>query len=77
MRQAERARATVIKPAQKTFWGGTKPCPSGMMSGLGSEAARAAGGFSDDGRMLTAHHERSDDGEHWIPPMTVVLRKIE
>jgi hypothetical protein len=33
--------------------------------------------FSDDGRMLTAHHERSDDGEHWIHPMTVVLRKIE
>jgi hypothetical protein len=43
---------------------------------LGSRT-RCKGMFSDDGRVLTAHHERSDDGEHWIPSMTVVLRKVE
>jgi hypothetical protein len=38
---------------------------------------RCRGVFSDEGRTLTAHHERSDDGEHWRPSMTVTLRKIE
>jgi len=38
---------------------------------------RCRGVFSDDGRTLTANHERSDDGEHWRPSMTVTLRKIE
>ena len=33
--------------------------------------------FSGDGRTLTAHHERSDDGEHWKSSMTVTLRKID
>jgi Protein of unknown function (DUF1579) len=38
---------------------------------------RCHGVFSDDGRTLTAHHERSDDGEHWTPSMTVTLRRID
>jgi hypothetical protein len=38
---------------------------------------RCRGVFSDDGRTLTAHHERSDDGEHWRTSMTVTLRKID
>jgi hypothetical protein len=38
---------------------------------------RCRGVFSDDGRTLAAEHERSDDGEHWRPSMTVVLRKID
>src|SRR5262249_33119324 len=37
---------------------------------------RCKGVFSDGGRTLTAHHERSDDGENWAPSMTVTLRKI-
>jgi hypothetical protein len=39
--------------------------------------ARCTGVFSDDGRTLTARHERSDDGKHWTPSMTVTLRKID
>jgi hypothetical protein len=38
---------------------------------------RCRGVFSDGGRTLTAHHERSNDGEHWRPSMTVTLRKID
>jgi Protein of unknown function (DUF1579) len=38
---------------------------------------RCRGVFSDNGRTLTAHHERSDNGEDWKPSMTVTLRKIE
>jgi hypothetical protein len=38
---------------------------------------RCRGVFSDDGRTLTAHHERSDEGERWRPSMIVTLRKIE
>src|SRR5262245_42740563 len=37
---------------------------------------RCTGVFSDDGRTLTARHERSDDGLSWQPAMNVVLRKI-
>ena len=37
---------------------------------------RCKGVFSEGGRKLTAHHERSDDGEQWAPSMTVTLRKI-
>lgn len=39
--------------------------------------ARCTGVFTDDGKTLTAHHERSEDGEHWMPSMTVTLRKID
>jgi hypothetical protein len=38
---------------------------------------RCRGEFSKDGRTLVARHERSDDGEHWRPSMTVTLRKID
>jgi len=41
------------------------------------EHARCTGVFSGDGKTLTARHERSDDGKHWEPSMTVTLRKIE
>jgi len=41
------------------------------------EHARCTGVFSEDGKTLTARHERSDDGKHWEPSMTVTLRKIE
>jgi len=39
--------------------------------------ARCTGVLSDDGRTLTARHERSDDGAIWVPSMNVVLRKID
>jgi hypothetical protein len=39
--------------------------------------ARCTGVFTDDGRTLTARHERSDDGKCWTPSMTVTLRKID
>src|SRR5262249_20000550 len=38
--------------------------------------ARCTGTFSDDGKTLTAHHERSVDGGRWLPSMEVKLRKI-
>jgi len=38
--------------------------------------ARCTGVFAEDGKTLTAHHERSDDGIHWEPSMTVRLRKV-
>lgn len=38
---------------------------------------RCKGAFSDNGRTLTAHHERSDDRKSWAPTMTVTLRKCE
>jgi len=39
--------------------------------------ARCTGVFTEGGKVLTARHERSDDGVHWAPSMTVRLRKIE
>lgn len=39
--------------------------------------ARCAGFFSDGGKTLTARHERSDDGVHWVRSMTVTLRRID
>jgi hypothetical protein len=41
------------------------------------EHTRCTGVFSEDGKTLTARHERSDDGKHWEPSMKVTLRKIE
>jgi hypothetical protein len=41
------------------------------------EHARCNGEFTDDGRTLIARHERSDDGAHWVPSMTVTIRKTE
>jgi hypothetical protein len=48
----------------------------GVWTWQGSRA-RCRGIFSDGGRTLTARHERSDDGEHWTPSMTVTLRRID
>jgi hypothetical protein len=41
------------------------------------EHARCTGVFTDGGKLLSARHERSDDGIHWEPSMTVTLRKVE
>jgi hypothetical protein len=38
---------------------------------------RCSGTFTDNGRTLTAHHEQSEDGEHWAPSMIVTLRRID
>jgi hypothetical protein len=38
---------------------------------------RCTGVFSGDGKTLTARHERSDDGVHWVASMNVVLSKID
>jgi hypothetical protein len=39
--------------------------------------ARCTGVFSEGGKVLTARHERSDDGSRWEPSMTVTLRRID
>jgi hypothetical protein len=39
--------------------------------------ARCTGVFTPDGKTMTARHERSDDGSHWVPSMNVVLGKVE
>jgi len=39
--------------------------------------ARCHGEFTDEGRTLIARHERTDDGEHWVPSMTVTIRKTD
>jgi hypothetical protein len=41
------------------------------------EHTRCTGNFSEDGKTLTAHHERTDDGANWVPSMDVILRKVE
>lgn len=38
--------------------------------------ARCRGELSDDGKIMVAHHERSDDGVNWVPSMTVTLTKV-
>jgi Protein of unknown function (DUF1579) len=38
---------------------------------------RCKGVFTDNGRTLTAHHERLDDGKRWAPSIIVTLRKVE
>jgi len=38
---------------------------------------RCSGVFKNGGKMLTAYHERSDNGVHWVHSMTVTLRKID
>jgi|SRR5215813_8965064 len=40
------------------------------------DRTRCRGVFSEDGRKLTAYHERPDDDGQWVPSMTVTLRKI-
>ena len=39
--------------------------------------ARCTGVFTDGGKTLIARHERSDDGKHWTPSMTVTLRRVD
>ena len=41
------------------------------------ENTRCTGVFSDHGKTLTAHHERSADGVNWVPAMDVTLTKVE
>jgi len=38
---------------------------------------RATATFSDDGKIQTCLHERSEDGERWLPSMDIVLTKVE
>ena len=38
---------------------------------------RCKGVFTDSGKILTAHHEQSDNGTEWRPLMIVTLRKVE
>jgi hypothetical protein len=40
------------------------------------ERTRCTGRFSEGGRVMTAHHERSDDGVKWEPSMVVTLRRV-
>ena len=41
------------------------------------EHTRCTSIVSDGGKVMTAHHERSDDGVHWVPSMEVTLTKVE
>jgi Protein of unknown function (DUF1579) len=41
------------------------------------EHVRCTGVFSEGGTILTARHEHSEDGIHWVPSMTVTLRKVD
>jgi uncharacterized protein (DUF302 family) len=54
----------------------TLSCRDGAWTWLGANV-RCTGIFSEGGRLMTARHERSDDGVHWEPSMTVTLRKID
>jgi hypothetical protein len=54
----------------------TLSCKDGVWTWQG-EHARCTGTFTDNDKTLTARHERSDDGVHWVPSMTVTLRKID
>jgi Protein of unknown function (DUF1579) len=54
----------------------TLSCRDGVWTWLGVHA-RCTGVFTDDGKTLTARHERSNDGVHWQASMNVVLRKID
>jgi hypothetical protein len=50
----------------------------GVWTWLGKWAGdwhRCRAEFSEDGKVQTAHHERSDDGVHWVPSMEVKLVK--
>jgi hypothetical protein len=54
----------------------TLSCRDGVWTWQGAHA-RCTGVFTDGGKTLTARHERSDDGEHWVPSMTVTIRKVD
>jgi len=38
---------------------------------------RCTGRFSDDGRQISALHERSDDGSVWTPSMNVTITRAD
>jgi hypothetical protein len=40
------------------------------------ENVRATSLFSDDGTIQKCRHERSDDGETWMPAMDITLTKV-
>ena len=54
----------------------TLSCRDGVWTWQGAQV-RCTGTFTDGGKTLTARHERSDDGEHWVPSMTVTIRKVD
>jgi hypothetical protein len=70
-RQADTARS--FSTARETSLAETLSYRDGTWTWQG-EHARCTGVFSEDGKTLTARHERSDDGKHWEPWMTVKLR---
>jgi Protein of unknown function (DUF1579) len=41
------------------------------------EKTRCTSVTSDDGKSMSAHHERTDDGVKWMPSMDVILTKVE
>ena len=41
------------------------------------DRVRCKSEVSDDGKVMVAHHERSDDGKRWVPSMTVTLTRVE
>jgi hypothetical protein len=41
------------------------------------ERTRCTSIVSDGGKVMTAHHERSDDGVHWAPSMEVTLTRVD
>jgi hypothetical protein len=62
--------------SQGNVLGETLTCKDGVWTWHGTNV-RCTGVFTDDGKKMTARHERSDDGEHWLPSMTVTLRKVD
>ena len=38
---------------------------------------RCKGVFTDNGKVLMAHHEKSNDGKNWAQSMTVTLQRVE
>jgi len=42
---------------------------------MGVRYHRCIGEFGDEGNSIHARHEKSDDGETWIPWMNVILKK--
>jgi hypothetical protein len=41
------------------------------------ERTRCVSDVSEDGKVMKAHHARSDDGVQWVPSMEVTLTKVE
>lgn len=41
------------------------------------EKTRCTSVTSPDGKTMTAHHERTDDGVKWVPSMVVTLARVE